>query len=115
MRGFAIEKIPINNERMDMFFKKNKFLQDFREQTDILALHELYKVLNLRQYQAGQTVFRYGTTSDECFFVIKGRVQKLMPNKLTFAAKYEEDLIRFYADNFDNIIWEKVEDADEIR
>ena len=38
-----------------------------------------------------------------------------MPKKLTFAAKYEEDLIRFYAENYDNIIWEKVEDAEEIR
>ena len=69
-----MEKTPINNERMDIFFKNNKFLKDFREQTDILAVHELYKVLTLRSYQAGQTVFRYGSTSDECFFVIKGRV-----------------------------------------
>ena len=35
----------------------------------------------------------------------------MMPVKTTYEAKYEDDLIKFYADNYDNIIWDKVEEG----
>lgn len=115
MKSFANEKVPINNERLDMFFSSNKFLKQFKDQTDIVAVHELYKALTLKQYTTGQTVIRYGHTSDECFFLIKGKVEKMAPSKTSFEAKYEEDLVKFYAENYDSIIWEKVDEGEEMK
>ena len=39
----------------------------------------------------------------------------MLPVKTSLEAKYEEDLIKFYADHYDNIIWEKVEDSEETK
>lgn len=79
LRGFHNEKLPLDNDRLDLFFVNNKFLTDFRDQTDHTAVHECYKALTLKSYEKGQTVFRYGTTGDECFFIIKGKVVQLAP------------------------------------
>ena len=38
-----------------------------------------------------------------------------MPEKKTFAAKTEEDLIRIYAENYENVIWDKIEDGKEMK
>lgn len=100
-KAFAVEKTPMNNERLDLFFKKNQILQNLREQTDILAVHELYKVMTLRQYSPGQTLSRYGSHSDECFFMLRGKVERMLPEKTSIAVKTEEDLIKFYAENYD--------------
>lgn len=60
-------------------------------------------------------MLRYGSSSEDCFFLIRGKVEKLVPVKTSFTAKYEEDLIKYYADNYDNIIWEKVDDCEEVK
>ena len=57
----------------------------------------------------------YGTTGDECYFLLKGKVQRMVPEKTTFAAKTEEDLIRIYAENYENVIWDKIEDGKEMK
>ena len=44
------EKQPLNNERLDLFFFSNKFLNGFKEQTDITAVHECYKAMVLKPY-----------------------------------------------------------------
>ena len=69
----------------------------------------------LKQFQKDQTVFRYGTTGDECYFILKGSVKILCPEKYTVEFREEEDMIKFYAENFDEIIWSKVEEAEEIK
>ena len=39
----------------------------------------------------------------------------IRPEKQVVEFKSEEDMIEFYAENFDEVIWEKVDDGDEIR
>ena len=39
----------------------------------------------------------------------------MVPQKVEFEAKSEEDLIRIYAENYENVIWEKVEDGEEMK
>lgn len=39
----------------------------------------------------------------------------LSPEKVTVNVRTEQDLIKFYAENFDSIIWEKVEDMADIK
>ena len=39
----------------------------------------------------------------------------MVPEKKTFAAKTEEDLIRIYAENYENVIWDKIEDGKEMK
>lgn len=39
----------------------------------------------------------------------------IRPEKQVVEFKSEEDMIKFYAENFDEVIWEKVDDGDEIR
>ena len=69
----------------------------------------------LKQFHKTKTVFRYGTTGDECYFILKGKIKLLCPEKQLVDFRDEEDMIRFYAENFDEVIWSKVEDAEEIK
>ena len=39
----------------------------------------------------------------------------MVPEKTTFATKTEEDLIRIYAENYENVIWDKIEDGKEMK
>ena len=64
----------MDTERLDLFFYENKFLREFREQTDDFAIHECYKAMILKNFKAGQTIYRYGNTGDKCYFVCRGRV-----------------------------------------
>ena len=115
LRAYQYEKKAFDNERLDLFFRKNDFLNEFRKQTDTPAIYECYKAMILKQFEEGRTVFRYGTTGDECFFIIKGKIAMMQPTKEIITCNGEEDIIKFYAENFDEIIWEKVEDADEMK
>ena len=54
----------MNNERLDLFFRNNKFLKNFSEQTDLTAVHECYRSMVVKSYGKKGTVFRYGTTGD---------------------------------------------------
>jgi len=60
-------------------------------------------------------VFRYGTTGTECYFILKGRVAMLQPEKVTIDVKTEQEMIQFYAEHFNSVIWEKVDDGEEIK
>jgi len=42
-------------------------------------------------------------------------VKILRPEKVVIDFNDEEDMIKFYAENFDEVIWSKVEDAEEIK
>jgi len=115
IHAYYDSKVPLNNERLDLFFRNNKFLADLQGQTDIDSVHEIYKVLTLKKYAAGQTVLRYGQTGDECYFVISGIIKKLTPVRQTVMVKQEEDLVKYYAEHADEVIWETVEDAAEMQ
>ena len=71
--------------------------------------------MTVKRFEAQSTVLRYGKTSDECFFVIKGQVKQLVSSKKEVEVRREEDLIKFYADNFDDVIWAKIDEADQVK
>ena len=118
MRNFKehqFEKQPLDNDRLDLFFHDNEFLKEFREQTDDLAIHECYKSMILKSFEKDQTIYRYGTQGDECYFICKGRIALLQPICEKVECSSEQDLIKFYAENYSEVIWEKVDDAEEIQ
>ena len=50
-----------------------------------------------------------------CFFVLQGTVEVKAPVVEHVNVKTEKELIQYCARNIDNIIWEKVEDAEEMK
>ena len=60
-------------------------------------------------------MIRYGSSTEECYFLIKGQVSQLLPEKETIQVREEEELIKFYAENFDDIIWGRVEEAEQVK
>ena len=60
-------------------------------------------------------MIRYGSSTEECYFLIKGQVSQLLPEKETIQVREEEELIKFYAQNFDDIIWGRVEEAEQVK
>lgn len=66
-----------------------------------MAVHECYKAMILKPYEIGRTVSRYGSTGDECHFIIKGKIEKYSPECEKVLVNTEQDLIKFYAEHYD--------------
>ena len=71
--------------------------------------------MKVHRYSAGETVYRYGGTGQDCYFVLQGRVELKAPVTEEVTVKTEKELIQYCAANMNSIIWEKVEDGYEMK
>lgn len=51
----------------------------------------------------------------ECFFVVKGSIMAISPQRFTHTFSNSADLIKFCAEHYKEIIWEKMPDGLKLR
>ena len=101
--------------KVNQFFIDNEFFSALRGQVDQPAMQEVFKNLKIHHYSAGDTVYRYGSAGQNAYFVLRGKVELKAPVVEEITVKTEKELIKYCADNINNIVWEKVEDGYEMK